>query len=157
MVNKRTKYPVIEKFRQLSLQTRTLDYLSSLGNELKNYHYNDLMKLNSIETIRNLSEENQLLIIKSIIENRRRINISNKKALMDILLRQNSGIPAELWAELVLQKVSDLDQMYNHTKQAMKGINKKDKNKLVSALKLHSIKNLEAIIYIRESISKLNT
>lgn len=153
MENKKNRDSVIHKFYNLSLHSKTIDYLLSLGNELKNYHYYDLIKLNSIEIIKNLSEENQLKLMENIIENRRKININNKNALMLAFISQNScDFPTNLWTEMLISKVKDLEQLYTYTQQAMNGIDKADKYTLATVLKLHSIKNLDSIIRIKQSI-----
>lgn len=155
MKNKVIENTIIDKFKKLSLHPTALSYLLSLGKELKIYHYYDLKRLNALEVIKNLPAEAQLNLIKEIIENRRKIDINNKNALMDVLLKQKScDFPGNLWAELILSKISELEQLYGCTKIAVKGINKKEKCYLAAALKMHSMRNLDSIILIRQANRK---
>lgn len=152
--SKKTRYATIEKFRKLSLHPTTIEYLISLGSDLKNYHYYDLLRLDSLDVIQNLSEENQLRLMKSIIENRRKIGINNRNNLMEVLSTQRPcSSTSEFWFETVLKIIGELEKMYILTEQGIKEMDKGKKRDLVTALQLHSIRNLNTIILIKRSFS----
>jgi uncharacterized membrane protein len=105
-----------------------------------------------MDVIQNLSEYNQKRLLEDIIENRRKIGLFNKINLMEACFRQNSfDSSAELWYESILKTTKEIDHLYTLTEQVMKGLNKDQKRELKTALLLHSINNLNSIIYIKKN------
>jgi hypothetical protein len=153
MKKKQAKDTIVKKFIKLPLHQNTIDYLISLGAELKNYHYYDLIKLNSLEAIKSLSEEKQLKLIESIIKNRQKLSMNNKRILMETLATESPCYhPAFFLLDNILKKVEDLEQLYILPEKTLNNLDKKERRAIVSTLKLHSIKNLDFIIRINQSV-----
>lgn len=105
------------------------------------------------ERIKSLSPTRQKFIISRIIENRKNIKSHNTAALFQELLAiQADSELAEIWFKDFLEKIVQLNQLYNLTSCTIDLIDKEKKSELKRELNKLCVKNLDSITKIRLSL-----
>lgn len=148
---------IVNALLDLGFCPETLEFVNMEIEKRKffNYHCDDLLALGPGINFRTWSVEQQISLVRAVMENRKKMEKMNKLALARILLaRAPDSQLAGIWFEELMGKITEIMELCHHTSPAVSFLDHNKKGQLKLALAGLSVKNLDALIKTRSSMIK---